>query len=101
MSHIYRAYYAIRNLKTSRGLATGSIYGFTTMLRKLIYEENPDYLAVAFDLEGPRVRQEKFEAYKATRKPMPEDLVQQLPYIRRVCEAFRVPVIGFEGYEAD
>ena len=101
MSHIYRAYYAIRNLRTSRGLATNSIYGFTTMMRKLIHEENPDYLAVAFDLEGPSVRQEKFEAYKATRKPMPEDLVQQLPYIRRVCEAFRIPVIGFEGYEAD
>ncbi len=101
MSLIYRAYYAIRNLSNSRGLPTNAIYGFTSMLRKLIQEEKPDYLGVAFDLEGPTVRQEKFEFYKAQRKPMPEDLVQQIPYIRRVCDAFRVPVIGYAGYEAD
>ncbi len=101
MSHIYRAYYAIRNLSNSRGLATNAIFGFTSMLRKLIQEQKPDYMAVAFDLEGPTLRQEKFEAYKATRKPMPEDLVPQIPYIRKVCEAFRVPVIALPGFEAD
>jgi DNA polymerase-1 len=101
MSHIYRAYYAIRNLSNSKGMPTGAIFGFTAMLRKLIQEQRPEYVGVAFDLEGPTVRQEKFEAYKANRKPMPEELVQQLPYIRRVCEAFHVPVIGFSGYEAD
>lgn len=101
MSHIYRAYYAIRNLSNSKGLPTNAVFGFTSMLRKLIEDEKPDYIGVAFDLEGPTVRHEMFEAYKATRKPMPEDLVQQLPYIRRVCEAFRVPVIGYPGYEAD
>ncbi len=101
MSHIYRAYYAIRNLSSSKGLPTNAVYGFISMLRKLLQEEKPDFIAVAFDLEGPTVRHEKFEAYKATRKPMPEDLVQQLPYIRRVCEVFRVPVIGYQGYEAD
>jgi DNA polymerase-1 len=68
---------------------------------KLIQDEKPDYIGVAIDLEGPTVRHQKYESYKATRKPMPEELVQQLPYIRRVCEAFRVPVIGHEGYEAD
>ncbi len=101
MSHIYRAYYAIRNLSSSKGFPTNAVYGFTAMLRKLIQDEKPDYVGVAFDLEGPTLRQEKFESYKATRKPMPEDLVQQIPYIRRVCGVFRVPVIGYPGYEAD
>jgi DNA polymerase-1 len=101
MSHIYRAYYAIRGLSNSKGLPTNAIYGFTSMLRRLIEEQKPDYIGVAFDLEGPTVRHEKFESYKATRKPMPEDLAQQLPYIRRVCEIFRVPVITYQGYEAD
>lgn len=101
MSHIYRAFYAIRNLSNSRGLPTNAVFGFTTMLRKLIQDEKPDYIGVAIDLEGPTIRHQKFESYKATRKPMPEELVQQLPYIRRVCEAFRVPVIGHQGYEAD
>ncbi len=101
MSHIYRAYYAIRNLSNSKGLPTNAVYGFTTMLRKIIQDEKPEYIGVAFDLEGPTVRHEKFESYKATRKPMPDDLVEQLPFIRRVCDAFRVPVLSYAGYEAD
>ena len=101
MSHIYRAYYAIRNLSNSKGLPTNAIFGFTSMLRKLIQEQKPDYIGVALDLEGPTVRHEKYQDYKATRKPMPSDLVQQIPYIRKVCEVFRVPVISYAGYEAD
>ncbi len=101
MSHVYRAFYAIRSLSNSKGFPTNAIYGFTAMLRKLIQDEKPDYIGVAMDLEGPTMRHQKFESYKATRKPMPEELVQQLPYIQKVCAAFRVPVIGFEGYEAD
>src|SRR5213083_865561 len=101
MSQIYRAYYAIRNLTNSKGLPVNAVFGFTSMLRKLIQDDNPDYIGVAFDLEGPTVRHEKYQEYKATRKPMPEDLVQQLPYIRRVCDVFQVPVIGYPGYEAD
>ncbi len=101
MSHIYRAYYAIRGLTNQDGLPTNAIYGFTVMLRKLIADEEPDYLGVAFDLEGRTVRHEQFEEYKATRPKMPEDLVAQLPHIRKVCEVFRVPVITYEGYEAD
>jgi DNA polymerase-1 len=101
MSHIYRAYFAIRNLSSSKGLPTNAIYGFTSMLRKLIQEQKPEYIGVALDLEGPTVRHERYQAYKATRKPMPPDLVVQIPYIRRVCEAFCVPVIGLAGYEAD
>lgn len=101
MSHIYRAYYAIRNLSNSKGLPTNALYGFTAMLRKLIEAEKPDYIAVAMDLAGPTVRHEKFEAYKATRKPMPEDLAQQIPYIQRICDAFRIPLLASPGYEAD
>jgi DNA polymerase I len=101
MSHIYRAYYAIRNLSSSKGLPTNAVYGFTSMLRRLIQEHKPEYIGVAFDLEGPTIRHEKYQAYKATRKPMPPDLVQQIPYIRKVCEVFCVPVIGHAGFEAD
>lgn len=101
MSHIYRAYYAIRNLSNARGLPTNAVYGFTSMLRKLIQEQKPEYIGVALDLEGPTVRHEQYQAYKATRKPMPEDLVLQIPYIRKVCEVFCVPVISHVGYEAD
>ena len=101
MSHIYRAYFAIRNLSNSKGLPTNAIYGFTSMLRKLIEENRPEYIGVALDLEGPTVRHEKYQAYKATRKPMPPDLVQQIPYIEKVCKVFCVPVIAYAGYEAD
>jgi DNA polymerase I len=101
MSHIYRAFYAIRDLSNSKGLPTNAIYGFTSMLRKLIEEHKPEYIGVALDLEGPTLRHEKYQDYKATRKPMPPDLVLQIPYIIKVCEAFCVPVISYAGYEAD
>jgi len=101
MSHIYRAYFAIRGLSQLKGHADERGLRLHVYAARLIETEKPDYIGVAFDLEGPTVRHEKFEQYKATRKPMPEDLVQQIPYVRRVCEAFRVPVIGFPGYEAD
>jgi DNA polymerase I len=101
MSHIYRAFFAIRNLSNSKGLPTNAIYGFTSMLRKLIQEQKPEYIGVALDLEGPTVRHEKYQAYKATRKPMPPDLVVQIPYIKRICDVFCVPVISYAGYEAD
>ena len=101
MSHVYRAYHAIRNLTNKKGLPTNAVYGFTNMLRKLMVEEKPDYLGVAVDLPGPTVRHEQYEGYKATRRPTPEDLIAQLPYVRRVCEVLRVPVLSYEKYEAD
>lgn len=101
MSHIYRAYYAIRGLSSSSGLPTNAIYGFTNILRKLIADEKPDYLAVIFDAAGPTFRHEAYERYKATRTGVPDDLAQQLPYIDRVCEALRVPTNRTPGYEAD
>jgi len=101
MSHIYRAYYAVRGLTNAQGLPTGAVYGFTSMLRKLIGEHKPDYIGVAMDLHGAAARREKYAEYKATRKPMPEDLIPQIPGIRRLCAAFNIPVIDLEGHEAD
>ena len=101
MSQFYRAYYAIRRLTNREGLPTGAVFGFTSMLRKLVEEEKPDYLAVAMDLPGPTVRHEQFPDYKATRPPMPKDLSRQIPYLHRVCRVFRVPMLSHPGYEAD
>ena len=101
MSQIYRAYYAIRGLTNSSGLATNAVYGFTMMLRRLITNEKPDFLGVAFDSPERTFRHDVFEAYKATRGAMPDDLVSQLPYIQRACEALRVPITRAAGFEAD
>ncbi|HWN99242.1 MAG TPA: DNA polymerase I [Blastocatellia bacterium] len=101
MSQIYRAFYALPSLSNSKGLPTNAIYGFTMMLRKLINEYKPDYLGVALDSSGPTFRHESFEAYKATRQTMPDDLSPQLPYITRVCEALRIPTTIEPRYEAD
>ncbi|MBI3657934.1 MAG: DNA polymerase I [Acidobacteria bacterium] len=100
MSVIYRAYHAIRHLSTRAGLPTNATYGFITALRKVIAEQKPDYLGVALE-GGPTLRQAGFAQYKAHRKPMPEELALQLPYVERVCAALRVPVIRHPGYEAD
>lgn len=101
MSHLYRAYFAIKGLTNRDGLSTNAVYGFTTMLRKLIADEAPDYLGVAIDLDGATVRHEVYQDYKATRAKMPDDLREQVPYAWRVCEAMRIPVLSQEGYEAD
>lgn len=101
MSHIYRAYHALPGLTSKKGVATNAVYGFTMMIRKLIQEEEPAYLGVAIDLPGPTIRHEKYEDYKATRPPMPDDLAEQIPYILKVCQAFRIPLLSFEKYEAD
>ncbi len=101
MSNIFRAYYAIRGLSNSRGLPTNAIYGFTTTLRKLIKDHAPDYLGVVLDSKDKTIRQEQYPDYKKDRPEMPEDLQAQLPYIERVCEALRIPVIKLARYEAD
>ena len=100
-SFCYRAYYAIRTLSNSRGEPTNAIYGFITMMRKLIQDENPDYLAMCFDRKEPTFRHEKFRDYKAHRKPMPEDLVEQLEPIKQFCRASRFALFEKAGYEAD
>ncbi len=100
-SYIYRAYYAIRHLSNSQGMATNAIYGFTNMLLKVMRDLKPDQLAVIFDSKGPTFRKDLYPDYKANRSAMPEDLVTQIPYIKRVVEAFGLPGIEMPGYEAD
>ena len=83
------------------GLPTNATYGFTTMLRKLLEDEHPEHVAVLFDPPGKTFRHEEYAEYKANRPKMDDDLAVQLPYIRRVCEALRMPVVEVPGYEAD
>lgn len=101
MSNIFRSYYAIRGLSNSKGLPTNAVYGFTMTLRKMIAEHKPDYLGVVLDSKEKTFRHDRFETYKSNRPEMPEDLSVQLPYIDRVCEALRVPVVKMPKYEAD
>jgi DNA polymerase-1 len=100
-AQFHRAYFAIRGLSTSRGLPTNATYGFTTMLRKLLVDEQPAWLGVAFDVAGPTFRHVQFPEYKAHRPRMEDDLAVQIPYVRRVCEVFRLPVFEVPGWEAD
>ena len=100
-SYIYRAYYAIRHLSNSKGEATNAVYGFTNMLLNLIRDEKPDLLAVIFDAKGPTFRKELYPEYKANRSAMPEDLVPQVPLIKEVVRAFKVPTLEQVGVEAD
>ncbi len=97
----HRAFHAIRGLATSKGLPTNATYGFTTMLRKLLEDERPEHVAVLFDPPGKTLRHGEYAEYKANRPKMDDDLAVQVPYIRRVCEALRMPVVEIPGYEAD
>ena len=100
-NYLYRAYYGIPALTNSKGFPTNAIYGFTTMLMKLMRDLNPDYVVVTFDLKGPTTRHGEFEDYKATRKPMPDDLIPQVPFIKDVVRGFSVCVMEKQGIEAD
>jgi DNA polymerase-1 len=100
-AQVHRAFFAIRGLATSRGLPTGGVYGFTTMLRKLYQDEDPEWVGISFDLPGATFRHEQYKEYKATRRRMDDDLAVQLPYVSRVCEAFGLPRLDVQGYEAD
>jgi DNA polymerase-1 len=101
MSNLYRSFYAIRNLSNSRGVPTNAIYGFAMMLRKLTREHHPDYLGVVLDSKEPTYRQQKYPEYKAHRPPMPDEMIVQLPYLDRLCEALRIPILRLPHYEAD
>jgi len=100
-AYIHRAYHAIQGLATSQGLPTNAIFGFTRMLIKLMQERRPGYAAMFFDARGPTFRHRLFAEYKANRPPMPEDLAVQIPYIKEVTAAYRLPVFEMAGYEAD
>jgi DNA polymerase-1 len=100
-AYVYRAYHAISHLSNSSGLPTNAVFGFTRMLIKLIEDKKPQYLVMVFDSKGPTFRHDKYAQYKANRPPMPEDLVVQQPYIRQVVEAFNIPIVEKQGFEAD
>src|SRR5438067_2756524 len=100
-NNVYRAYFAIRGLTNSSGLATNAVYGFTNILLKLLQDYKPDCIAVAFDIGRSTTRHEAFADYKKDRRPMPDDLVVQLPLVNEVLAGFRIPVIGVEDWEAD
>ncbi|MFH1245727.1 MAG: DNA polymerase I [Candidatus Omnitrophota bacterium] len=100
-SFCYRAFYAVKKLSTSQGKPTNAIYGFISMLNKLVAAHNPYYLAVTFDLKGPTFRHEKFAGYKIQRKPMPDELSVQIPTIKEILAAYRIPIFEKKGYEAD
>jgi DNA polymerase-1 len=101
VSYAYRAFYAIQRLSNAEGLPTNAVFGFVRTLRKLIDELHPDRLVAVFDPKGPTFRSRQFADYKITRKPMPEDLVVQMPVIKELLEAMRIPVVEVDGYEAD
>ncbi len=101
MSNIHRAYHAIQRLSTAAGRPTNAIYGFVTMLRKMLREHAPEYLAVAWDGPQRTVRHEAYADYKANRVPMADDLAAQIPAIRQILDAYRIPVLELPGYEAD
>ncbi len=100
-SYLYRAFYAIRGLTASDGTPTNAIFGFTNMIMKLLKEKNPDNFAIVFDMPGPTHRHEVYKEYKAHRKPMPEELVPQIPLIKELVNAFNIPIVEMSGYEAD
>src|SRR4051794_41294838 len=100
-SQMYRAYHAIRGLTGPDGKSTNAVYGFVTMLRKLINDHQPQSIAASFDLAGPTFRSEMATDYKANRSSMPPDLAEQIPWVHEACEALGVPILTFARYEAD
>lgn len=100
-SILNRAFFGIPDLTNSEGLHTNAVYGFLNIMFKILEEEKPDYLTVAFDLSAPTFRHKMFEEYKGTRKPMAEELRQQVPLMKEMLEAMGVTVVTMEGYEAD
>ena len=100
-SILNRAYYGIPILTNHEGIHTNAIYGFINIMLKAIEDEHSDSVAVAFDLKAPTFRHKMYVVYKGTRKPMPEELREQVPIIKEILSAMNIPVITLEGYEAD
>ncbi|MGB2781421.1 MAG: 5'-3' exonuclease H3TH domain-containing protein, partial [Phycisphaerae bacterium] len=98
---LYASFYALPNLTSPKGEPTGATFGFVSTLLKILREEKPEYLVACFDLPGPTHRHEAFEAYKAQRKPMPDDLVVQVRRAREVLDAMGIRAAESPGYEAD
>lgn len=100
-SIVNRAYYGVRPLSTKTGIPTNAIYGFMNIMLKYIDEYKPSYLCVAFDLKAPTFRHKMYDAYKAQRKGMPDDLVEQMPHLKEILSAMNILQLSLEGYEAD
>lgn len=100
-SILNRAFYGVPELTNSEGLHTNAVYGFLNIMFKILEEEKADHLAVAFDLKEPTFRHKMFAEYKGTRKPMPEELREQVPLMKEVLAAMGVPILTMAGYEAD
>ena len=100
-SIVNRAFYGVPLLTNKEGKYTNGVYGFLNILFKLLDEEHPDYLAVAFDLHAPTFRHKTFDGYKGTRKGMPEELREQMPLLKEVLQTMHIPIFEQEGYEAD
>jgi len=100
-NYVYRAFFAIQGLTNSRGFPTNAVYGFNNMLARLLRERKPEYIAVVFDARGPTFRNEAFEAYKAHRKPMPDELKPQIDVVKNLVRAYRIPLLEIPGIEAD
>ncbi len=100
-SIVNRAFYGVPDLTNASGLHVGAIYGFLNILFKLIDDESPDHLCVAFDMSAPTFRHEKYPEYKGTRKPMPEELREQIPVLKDVLKAMDITLVSHEGWEAD
>ena len=102
MAHIYRAFYApMVRMNAPSGIPTKVPFLFANILRRLIKDYQPEYLGIVFDTSKPTFRDKLFESYKAQRPPMPDEMRVQLPYVRRLCEAMRLPILELDGYEAD
>lgn len=100
-SILNRAFFGLPDLTNAEGLHTNAVYGFLNILFKILEEEQPEYLTVAFDVHAPTFRHKMFDAYKGTRKPMAEELRQQVPLMKEMLRAMGVTVIEKEGLEAD
>ena len=100
-SILNRAFYGLPVLTNAEGIPTNGVYGFLNIMTKILDEEKPQYLAVAFDLHAPTFRHQMFDAYKGTRKPMPQELREQVPLIKEVLASMGIPILTKEGYEAD
>src|SRR6267143_1426256 len=103
MAHVYRAFFAPmpQRLTSPGGVPTNVPFLFGNILRRLIKDYQPDYIGIVFDPPGATFRDKLFEKYKAQRQPMPDDMRVQLPFVRRLCEAMRLPILEIKGYEAD
>ncbi len=102
MAHIYRAFFApMVRMNAPSGMPTKVPFLFNNILRRLVKDYQPDYVGIVFDTSKPTFRDKLFEKYKAQRAPMPDELSQQVPYVRQLCQALRWPILEYDGYEAD